>query len=196
MTAISKRWTQSYSGRVVTPAFLQPDQVQFEDIPHTLCQKVRFNGHLRELGYSVAQHCVLGARLIADKFKLAFLLHEASEVYLPDIPSPIKPLLTIDIGDKRVAWEDLEDQHAHAVFEHLGLLELLPLIYSPEVKQMDLEMLMTEKRDLAGPEPKPWGIDVLPRKDLKINRVWNMASSKLAFTTMYEELLELHRKAV
>lgn len=188
-------WMQSYSSKVVTPRELKPEQVSLDDIAHTLAQKVRFNGHLRELGYSVAQHCVLGAGQIAGPFKLAFLLHEVSEVYLPDIPAPLKPYVSVDTdrcdndGDPMImSWAALENQHADAVFEALGLSSLRSLIDSPEVRDMDLRMLMTEKRDLASPEPEPWGIDVAPLESLRIGECWAPSRAKCEFTNLFNYL--------
>ncbi len=188
-----KRWTQSYSGSVITPLELLPEQVHFPDIPHTLAQKVRFNGHLRVPGYTVAQHCVLGAEQIAGPFALAFLLHEVSEVYLPDIPSPIKPMLMIGgEGDLLESWAHLESRHADAVFKALGLSSIRPLIDSPEVHLMDMQMLMTEKRDLMGPEPEPWGIDVAPLDSIIIDYCWDAKQARTRFTDLYYKLIKAH----
>lgn len=187
-------WIQSYSSKVVTPRELKAEQVSLPDIAHALAQKVRFNGQLRELGYSVAQHCCLGAEQIAGPFKLAFLLHEVSEVYLPDIPSPLKSFVFVHIpkrngepGTETISWAQLEAQHADAVFEALGLTSIRPLIDSPEVKAMDMQMLMTEKRDLASPEPEPWCIDVEPLQRV-IATTWSSAAAEAAFSNLFREL--------
>lgn len=165
-----KAWIQSVSNRQVFPAALRPEQVSFTDIPTALSRRVRFSGQTRQQvcgedvpGLSVAQHCVIGSRLIAPPFALAFLLHEVSEVYLPDVPAPLKPLLFVDLGaDGHVPWSELESRHADAVFEALRLSSIRSLIDSPEVKALDLAMLAAEKRDLMGPEPEPWGLTVQP----------------------------------
>lgn len=198
---------QSYSGKAVTPLFLRPEQVTFEDIPHALAQKVRFNGHLRELGYSVAQHCVIGAQEILPpggrhapaldifRYKLAFLLHEVSEVYLPDVPAPIKRFLHVAIirgGDSTYdTWADLETQHAQAFLDALGLPTLFPLLDSTEVKTTDRRMLVTEKRDLRMPELDPsitaqeaWQKEY-PPFETKIERVWGPQEAKERFTELY-----------
>ncbi len=189
----ARDWIQSFSSKVVTPRDLRPDQVTFEDIAHALAQKVRFNGQLAALGYSVAQHCVMGAEQIAGPFKLAFLLHEVSEVYLPDVPTPIKSFLSVDIGgleglsDKcLVSWAKLEEIHADVIFAALGLRSIRPLIDAPEVRLMDLRMLMTEKRDMASPEPQPWGIDVEPL-GIQI-RPWSATESERRFIESYYRL--------
>lgn len=211
-------WLQSFSGKGVTPLNLRPEQVTFADIPHALSQKVRFNGHLSVLGYSVAQHCALGAELIGGpalkgsghytkeqlELKLAFLLHEVSEVYLPDVPAPIKPTLSVQyVSDLSIAgagicvkksWVELEDQHAEVMFEALGLTHLVGLLHSPVVKQMDRAMLITEKRDLRGPdaqevivqEKERYGGEPVP--NFKITRVWGAIEAKHEFTMLYEHL--------
>lgn len=186
-------WIQSYSGLVVEPALLRPDQVRYEDIPHTLAQKVRFNGHLHKMGFSVAQHCVMGAEQIANKFKLAFLLHELSEVYLPDIPTPIKRKTWFDPSTDGksvhpfIRWSELEGQHTRVILAALDLAHLYDLLDLPEVKLMDARMLMTEKRDLGGPEPKAWGVTAKPLK-MRITRCWPAAEAKRKFHKMYLEL--------
>jgi len=185
---MSKSWTQSFSGRVITPGCLQADQVSFADIPHALAQKCRFSGQLRAFNYSVAQHCVIGAEQIAAPFALAFLLHEVSEVYLPDVPTPIKQFLRMETeSGLLLKWTELEDQHARAIFTALGLMSLYPLIDSPEVHAMDLRMLMTEKRDLMGPEPRPWGIDAHPLHD-KITTCWSPEKAEALFVEAFERL--------
>ena len=156
----AKHWQQSYMGKIVTPELLCVEQVSYEDIAHALAQKIRFNGQCTVMGYTVAQHCVMGALEVArvsPKHALPFLLHEVSEVYLPDVPSPIKRLLRVEISDSDLMnWTDLEDQHARVIFKALELSDLLPRIYEEPVKTADVRMLLTEKRDLMGPEPAPW----------------------------------------
>lgn len=207
---------QSFSGLAMTPLHLQPEQIRFEDIPHALAQKTRFNGHLREF-YSVAQHCVFGAEQIMEigypsgvlrtRLKLAFLLHEVSEVALPDVPSPIKPFLSVQYvrteanahASQKVitkTWVELEDEHANVFFKALGLEELLPLLDSPEVKAMDRAMLHTEKRDLRSiQETDPRVIEQErlrysgePVPGLKIDRCWTPVEAEQRFTQLYREL--------
>lgn len=55
-------WTQTYSGRRITPTNLMPSQVFREDIEHALSMKCRYNGHCK-LFYSVAEHCVFVAAI-------------------------------------------------------------------------------------------------------------------------------------
>lgn len=186
-------WIQSLEGRKVTPLRLQREQVgSIKEIAIALSRRFRFGGATVR-PYSVAEHCVRGARELPAAFAGAFLLHELSEVYLPDVQAPIKPALFVDLqrGDHpevdRVPWAELERRHTRVMLEALGLSSIEPLIYSPEVRRMDLALLATEKRDLMGPEPEPWGLTVEPLG----HSVYEAPDDVVAgFLSMYRELFE------
>lgn len=159
-------WIQSFEGRKVTPLALSVEQVgSIEEIALMLSRRFRFSGATVR-PYSVAEHCVRGADELPAAFTGAFLLHELSEVYLPDVLSPIKPALCVEVpehgGTRTIPWAKLEREHTRVMLAALGLESVEPLIYSPEVRRMDLAMLATEARDLMGPAPEPWGLEVEP----------------------------------
>jgi uncharacterized protein len=79
----------TYTGKLVAPFNLKPEDVCIEDIAHSLSLQCRFNGHCEKF-YSVAEHCVHMADLCM--FSLVALMHDASEAYLLDIPKPLKEL--------------------------------------------------------------------------------------------------------
>ena len=69
------------------------EMIQIEDIAHALASLPRFGGHLNQ-HYSVGQHsvmCAMRATTLEDK--RAALLHDGSEAYMLDIPTPIKAKL-------------------------------------------------------------------------------------------------------
>lgn len=165
-----KVWIQTLENRKLDPLALTFEMVgSIAEIAHSLAGEYRFTRQTKAR-YSVAQHCVEGSRLIGGAFALPFLLHELSEVYLPDIAGPLKPFVRIEReGDPEgrtgsaiefIEWATLEREHTHVMLEALGLSSIEPMIYCPEVKKMDLAMLAAEKRDLMGPEPEPWGLPV------------------------------------
>lgn len=77
------------------------EMVCIEDIAHALAHQCRFGGHLPHF-YSVAEHSAMTSIVVNHTSNaLAGLLHDASEAYLLDIPSPIK---------KRLAnYKEIED---------------------------------------------------------------------------------------
>lgn len=84
---------RTVSGQYVNVFNPDPATLNIEDIAHSLSMQVRFGGHLPK-PYTVAQHCYM-ASIIADREnQLTALMHDASEAYLLDIPSPIKKRLT------------------------------------------------------------------------------------------------------
>jgi len=126
-------WHQTYTGKKFWPLDPHPDEICIEDIAHALSLLCRFGGHCKEF-YSVAQHSVLGANELfweykenntdADyiSFAIHFLLHDATEAYLCDLPRPIK----------------------RAITTKFNLDYPMPEI----VNVTDSRMLLTEKRDL------------------------------------------------
>ena len=108
-----------------------PEMFNIEDIAHALSQIPRFMGHL-PFHYSVAQHCVMGVHLIDPDHRYDFLMHEVSEAYLGDMPSPIKKRLE--------EYKRLEDEVMTAGAQVFGYK--WPL--SAEVKKMDQDMLHME----------------------------------------------------
>ena len=104
-----------------------------------LSRLCRFGGQCQEF-YSVAQHSVWVYRRIRDWYRepeiwLQALLHDASEAYIIDVPSPLKQLLP--------EYRAIEDKFEAAIFEKFDLANKRQVI-----KRADLEALATEARDL------------------------------------------------
>jgi hypothetical protein len=162
---------RTYTGRYIDIANPQVDSVAILDIAHALSYMPRFAGHLAH-PYSVAQHSVHCAQLAAaegyDRYtQLAALLHDASEAYICDIPSPIKSLMP--------EYKIIERRLMEAVAEKFGLH--VSIFSSKEVKLLDIYMLKREWHELRMGEPVE---EPMPR--------WSQAEAKEAFIDMFYKL--------
>lgn len=113
------------------------DMIDINDIAHVLSNLPRFGGHLDRF-YSVAQHSVMCAmRVKSIEDKRAALLHDASEAYMLDIPTPIKAKLP--------DYKFYENNLMLKIAEKFDFE--FPL--SKEVKRADEEMLHLEWENLV-----------------------------------------------
>ncbi|QYD70125.1 metal-dependent phosphohydrolase [Paraburkholderia edwinii] len=117
--------------------FINPDpkSIRVFDIGRALSRICRFTGHTTKF-YSVAQHSVLVSKVVPPEFALQGLFHDGSEAYLGDVSSPLKQLLP--------DYKAIEQRVEHAIATAFDLPEQL----HPSIKQADLRLLVTEKRDL------------------------------------------------
>jgi len=83
---------RTYTGLYMNVLEPTEDMICIEDIAHALAHQCRFSGHLPAF-YSVAQHSYHVCCIAPMEQKLQGLLHDASEAYLMDIPTPIKAML-------------------------------------------------------------------------------------------------------
>lgn len=132
----------TFTGRKFDLANPRAEDVCLEDIAHALSQLCRFGGHTREF-YSVAQHsvavsdrCWVG---VGDAGQRYGLLHDASEAYLVDLPTPLKQL------DLMMGYRLLERKVQRVVLEAFGLD---PARVPPLVAVADREVAYAEMRDL------------------------------------------------
>lgn len=82
----------TFTGRCVSLYDPTPDMISLVDIAHALSHVCRFGGHTREF-YSVAQHSCLVSYLAPAEWRLAALMHDATEAYLGDVIRPLKNIL-------------------------------------------------------------------------------------------------------
>lgn len=92
MTPPAKDVLQTYTGRVLKPLDPFPGDFDIQDIAWSLAMQCRYNGHTK-LFYSVATHSRLVSWFCPSVLALEGLLHDASEAYLSDLPSPIKHMM-------------------------------------------------------------------------------------------------------
>ena len=100
-----RAWQRMLSGRRLDLLEPSPLDVEIEDIAHGLARVARWNGQTHGAhAFSVAQHCVLVEQLLVEfypstdqRWRLAALLHDASEYVIGDMISPFKAALGLGL---------------------------------------------------------------------------------------------------
>jgi len=136
---------------------------------------------------SVAQHSVLVSHLCDSAHALHGLLHDASEAYLIDLPSPLKRSGKFNI------FKEYENSLQETIYKKFGLSQNEP----QSVKFADTKMLYTEARDLfktlrsdweIKKEAYPFIIDPLPpqqAKDLFMKRFYELTGTPETYYNHY-----------
>lgn len=173
-------WIQTFSGGRFYFYDPRPEDILIEDIAAALSKQCRFAGHLTKF-YSVAEHSLAVSVLCKPQNQLAGLLHDASEAYLVDMPSPIKAELK--------SYRDVELIIMTAIADKFGFE--WPM--SPDVHEADKVMLTTEAKYLLlncewinEPKYKYEG----PMKGLK-PLAMNPQAAEYAFLSTFKELTRL-----
>ena len=134
---------QTHTGARVCIPDTDPDSIRIEDIAHALSNVCRFAGHTK-YHYSVAAHSMSVADLVRPEHKLQALLHDASEAYLCDIPTPFKLLLP--------DYQQLEYNLSLVIADKF---DISPELHEAVIKA-DRIMLMSE-RDVLKEVSDNWG---------------------------------------
>ncbi|WP_288199500.1 hypothetical protein [uncultured Pleomorphomonas sp.] len=190
-------WKQTASRKAFRLIDPSPDDIDFDiDIAGALSRLARFTGDIRGGAYSVAQHCVMGADILAretgdDDIAAAFLLHDAHEGPIGDIATPAQNAINWYIqvildefgltelicrnipaisGPRlfKYALKRLKGSLDGAIYAAAGIPWPLPAGVAATVREMDLRMLAAEVDAFMGGEVAPWGGLVEIRKTCEI----------------------------
>ncbi|HGE8473100.1 TPA: HD family hydrolase [Serratia marcescens] len=169
-------YIRTHSGRQFWYEAISRNMIDIGDIAQALSNICRFCGHLDDF-YSVAQHSVLVSYLVPPELALEALLHDAGEAYCQDIPAPLKALLP--------DYRDIEAKVDRAIRDRFDL----PLQHSADVKQADLVMLATERRDFYIDDGDKWDIltGIEPTDKFTICPL-NPRQARSLFITRFNEL--------
>ena len=125
--------------------------IEIEDIAHGLARVARWNGQtIGEHAFSVAQHSVVVEEIVAHiqpdvepRWRLAALLHDASEYVIGDMISPFKAALGYD-------YKLFEERLENAIHVRFGLPAKVPVAIKKLIKQADRACAFFEATQLAG----------------------------------------------
>lgn len=130
---------RTYTGKLIDVSNPNPDDIVIADIAHALSLNNRWGGHTK-YPYSVAYHSLWCAACVEPEYKLEALLHDATEAYIRDMPTPIKKLLP--------DYMALEEKLDTAIRAKFGL----PATMSQAVKDVDRRALDFEWSDVFNSE--------------------------------------------
>lgn len=167
-------WIETFTGKQFY--FLDPSdaQIDIRDIAHSLAFTCRYTGHSNRF-YSVAEHSILVSYLASDP--LAGLLHDASEAYITDIASPIKPYLN--------NYKELEDKLMSKIAKKFGFD--YPL--DPDIKDCDATQLKTEAKHLLRSRGYPWAHLYPTKRPHGITpNCWSPEEAERKFLERFEEV--------
>jgi 5'-deoxynucleotidase YfbR-like HD superfamily hydrolase len=191
VTAISRAWQRMLSGRRLDILSPSPLDIEIEDIALGLSRIARWNGQtIGEHGYSVAQHSILVAELVAydspklpAKGVLAALLHDAPEYVTADLVTPFKSA----VGD---AYRALEERVAKAVHLAFKLPPTLPSPWADAINAADKLAACIEATRLAGfSESEAKQITGVRRQLPSISlEPWASKDARCHFIKVYDDL--------
>ena len=139
------------SGRRLDLLDPSPLDIEIEDIAHGLARVARWNGQtVGEHPFSVAEHSVVVEQIVGHikpnierKWRLAALLHDASEYVIGDMISPFKSALGVN-------YKDFEARLEGAIHLRFGLPPKNPLEIKTLIKKADRACAFFEATQLAG----------------------------------------------
>lgn len=172
---------ETFHGERFQPLAPSLGSIWIEDIAHALSNQCRFSGHCREF-YSVAEHSVRVSLLLKEwgedeDVQMWGLLHDASEAYLVDLPTPLK---ASEFGSE---YRRSEERLMAVICERFGLAPPQPRV----VHTADSVLLRTEARDLMPNKPEHWKtLDVAPLAE-RISP-WTPRHAEAAFLNRFHDL--------
>lgn len=135
-------WIETYSGKQIDLVNPDPEQFLLEDIFRALLNIPRFGGHTKNF-YSVAMHSYNVATLLPPALQFQGIMHDATEAFIGDMPTPFKALLPDYKAAELRLWHAIADRFS------------LPYKLDPLVKQADAIALIHE-RDYLKPTKIVW----------------------------------------
>jgi uncharacterized protein len=184
MTDYSDRkgdWIITYTGKRFYPADPREEDIDIEDIAHSLSILNRFTGHTA-FPFSVGQHSLhisFALRNVhheSEQIQLAGLLHDATEAYVNDLARPVK---------RQLPDYTAMENHIHEVISSKFNIDTR----CEAVKLADARALVSEAQRLCAGEqwyyeshwPAPYGYAIRDR---------NWRDVKEEFLERYEQLME------
>jgi hypothetical protein len=174
---------ETFIGREFYPLAPSSGDVDIRDIAHALSNQCRFSGHCRSF-YSVAEHSVRVSEWLSmceAPIPLWGLLHDASEAYLVDLPTPLK---------SHPVFAKVYRQAEKKLMKRICFRFSLPIKEPIAVQLADAKLLATEVRDLMPANEKYWAkLEEFPLPDRIVP--WSPTVAEGEFLRRYTKLTGL-----
>jgi len=146
-----RAWQRMLSGRRLDLLDPSPLDIELDDIAHGLSRVARWNGQTSGAwAYTVAQHSVLVEHLVglldrdlAQRWRLAALLHDGPEYVIGDMITPFKAVIGAD-------YKAVDRALTRAIHLRFGLPAELPVEITRLIKRADRIAAHLEATQLAG----------------------------------------------
>ncbi len=189
-----RAWQRMLSGRRLDLLDPSPLDIEIIDIAHGLARVARWNGQtIGDHAFSVAQHCVVVDDIVRGlkpdldpRWRLAALLHDASEYVIGDMISPFKSALGQD-------YHAIEERLERAIHLRFGLPPKLPADIKRLIKSADRISASFEAVDLAGFSSSEalalWGHQ--PKVHRPNLAPWTSVEAQTRYVERFEKLCKL-----
>lgn len=172
-------YIETYTGKHFDFLTPQLDMIDMEDIAHSLSMQCRYTGHCNEF-YSIAEHSLFVSDMCSPENKLWGLLHDASEAYLTDVASPVKPFLQ--------NYKLMERKLMNKICEKYNIELVMP----DEVHYYDMVALKAEAYQMTQSKGLDWAIANNQTIELKTNvdfDYYTPKQAKLQFLDVFHSLM-------
>lgn len=176
-------YIETFTGKRFRPLAPAIEDICIEDIAHALSNQCRFSGHTWR-HFSVAQHSINVCAYLRDQgfsetVQLWGLLHDASEAYLVDLPSPLKH------QPEFLPYRQAEARLMKAICERFGLPDEEPAA----VKDADARMLAEEAFELMPFNPLHWTqLEHRPMGDSQLHPILTIYGVNKLFISEFRRL--------
>lgn len=154
--------------------FNNPERYTFsiETIAHALSNICRYGGHSNRF-YSVAEHSVLVSQVVPPELALCGLLHDASEAFVGDMPSPLKAMCQ--------SYRTIEEKVHKAIASQYDL----PYPFPHSIKYADKQVYKAEREQITSVDDEVWHVDI-PAADVMIVGYPPVIAKDLFLTRYYD----------
>jgi 5'-deoxynucleotidase YfbR-like HD superfamily hydrolase len=140
---------RTYSGKLINVFDLQVEDIDIIDICVGLSNIPRFAGQAEF--YSVARHSIEVCEMLPKEYKLAGLLHDASEAYIGDMPTPIKQHLPDYLSMEKRIMEVVNKKFGINVFDekvkqadHASFIQEAKVLWSDSSRRENTDEIRKE----------------------------------------------------